>query len=52
MTDAPDPEAVSRLVATAEAGLRRLGFGERTIKARRKATRAQIVAHLSRKDER
>ncbi len=50
VTGEPVPAAVERLVAAAEAGLRRLGFTERTIKDRRRKTRALIVAHLSRKD--
>jgi hypothetical protein len=45
MTD-PDPQEVERLLAAVEAGLRRLGFTERTIKDRRKATRARIEAHF------
>lgn len=47
--DPPSAE-VARFIAAAEEMLRRQGFTERTIRDRRKATRAQIEAHLSRKD--
>ncbi|WP_295706078.1 hypothetical protein [uncultured Brevundimonas sp.] len=41
-----DPEMVERWLAAVEAALRRQGFGERTIKNRRAANRATIIAHL------
>jgi len=46
MSDELDPQAVNRLADAADETLRRLGFTERTIKRHRRATRAQIAAHL------
>jgi hypothetical protein len=52
MSAAPDPAEVARLVALAEEGLRRQGFGEAAIKRARRATRAQMTAFLIARENR
>ncbi len=46
MATEPDAAVVDRMMAAAEAMLRRRGFTERTIRDRRAVIRAQVVNHL------
>ena len=46
MASEPDPAVVDRMIAAAEALLRRQGFTEGTIQSRRPVIRVQVVNHL------